>query len=208
MKNPWLIPGQRASYLDGLCPMADLPQESLPQWAMIRDNELSYRRHVIIKIGEFHEGDVSDKAFTGLHHKLQNGPVEYEISDYAWATFNNAVKSFFSKLAKQRAREVLVGDHHWVLEEAPQPVAGYVVTFDEDPVETTAQNKLVIDAYRRLFADKLKPSELVALSLVTFDGLTSPQAAEHLGISDGAVRNAVWRAGRKLRPLREELGLA
>jgi DNA-directed RNA polymerase specialized sigma24 family protein len=206
--NPWLIPGQRASYLDGLCPLADLPKDSLPQWAVIKKNEPAYRRHVITKIGEFHEGEVSDKAFTGLHHKLQDGPVKHEISDYAWATFNNAVKAFFRTLAKQRAREVLVGDHTFVLEEAPQPVAGYVVTFDENVVETTAQHKLVIDAYRRLFDKKLEPSELVALSLVTFDGFTSPQAANHLGISDGAVRNAVWRARRKLRPLREELDLA
>ncbi|MFE1029724.1 hypothetical protein ACFW5I_35205 [Streptomyces sp. NPDC058818] len=181
MKNPWLIPGQRASYLDGLCPMADLPQESLPQWAVIKDNEPSYRRHVIVKIGEFHEGEVSDKAFTGLHLKLQNGPVKHEISDYAWATFNNAVKAFFTRLAKQRAREVMVGDQHWVLEEAPQPVAGYVVTFDEDVVETTAQNKLVIDTYRRLFADTLKPRELVALSLVTFDGFPHRRRPSTLG---------------------------
>ncbi|MFJ9683610.1 sigma-70 family RNA polymerase sigma factor [Streptomyces sp. NPDC101194] len=208
MKNPWLIPGQSSSYLDSLCPMTDLPQESLPRWAVIKENEPSYRRHVIIKIGEFHEGEVSDKAFTGLHRKLQNGPVANEIADYAWATFNNAVKSFFSKLAEQRAREILVGDHDWALEEAPQPVVGYLVTFDEDPVETRLQNKLVIDAYRRSLADKLKPSELIGFSLVTFDGLTSLQAAEHLGISSGALRNAVWRARRKLRPLREELGLA
>ncbi len=40
------------------------------------------------------------------------------------------------------------------------------------------------------------------------DGMTSKQAAELLGISDGAVRNAVHRARVKLKPVRGRLGLA
>ncbi|MGW0822558.1 sigma-70 family RNA polymerase sigma factor [Streptomyces sp. NPDC002845] len=208
MKKRPLIPGQRESILPLLCPAAELPSESLPQWGYVAENEPAFRRHIRVNVGEVHEGDVSDKIFQGLHTKLKSGPVEKEIKDYAWKSFNNAVRAFHNTLAKQRARELLIGDDTWVLEEAPQPVAGYVVEFGLDSVAATVSDRMEMAQYGKTLAAELEPGELLALALVKFDRFTSPQAAALLGITDGAVRNAVHRARKKLKPMRGNLGWA
>jgi RNA polymerase sigma factor (sigma-70 family) len=207
VKKRLLIPRQRESILPLLCPTADLPPESHAQWGYIENNEPTFRRFITAKVGESHEGDVSDKAFQGLHTRLKSGPVEKEIRDYAWKSFGNAARSFSRALAKQRARELLVGEDTFILEESPQPVAGYVVHFDEDVVAATASARVEIERCREMF-DELEPSELIALTLVRFNHFTSQQAAELLGITDGAVRNAVFRARKKLQPMHGRLGLA
>ncbi|WP_406445497.1 hypothetical protein OHB00_49850 [Streptomyces sp. NBC_00631] len=209
MKKLKLLPGQRkASLLPLLCPEGELPEASRPQWRYIEANEPSFRRHVFANVGEVHEGDVSDKTFKSLHGRLKRGPVEDEIKDYAWKSFHNAVRKFHTVLAEQRKRELLIGDQVWALEEAPMPVAGYPVDFDLDSVAATVEARLEMKKYREALSSELSPGELIALALVKFDGYTSPQAAELLGITDGAVRNAVLRANRKAKALGAELGLA
>ncbi|MGW2089314.1 RNA polymerase sigma factor [Streptomyces sp. NPDC001880] len=130
------------------------------------------------------------------------------IKDYAWKSFSNALRTFHIALAKQRKRELLIGDDSWVLEEAPMPVAGYPVEFDRDSIAASVEERLEMEHYRKTLAAELHPAELIALLLVKFDGYTSRQAAELLGITDGAVRNAVHRAKVKVKPLRGRLGLA
>ncbi|MER7924109.1 RNA polymerase sigma factor [Streptomyces sp. NPDC096057] len=204
-----LITGQRnESILPLLCPEGKLPEDSRPQWRYIEANEPSFRRHVLINVGEVHEGEVSDKTFESLHRKLAKKPVEDEIKDYAWKAFHNAVRSFHVALARQRKRELLIGDETWTLEEAPIPVAGYPVDFDLDSVAATVEARLEMERYRETLSSELSPGELVALTLVKFDGYTSPQAAELLGITDGAVRNAILRARVKAKAVGGELGLA
>ncbi|WP_322872236.1 RNA polymerase sigma factor [Streptomyces goshikiensis] len=207
MKKLRLIPGQRNSILPLLCPEELLPSDSRSQWGYVEANEPSFRRHVLVNVGEVHEGDVSDKTFQGLHTRLKTGPVK-EIKDYAWKSFGNAVRTFNIALARQRKRELLIGDDAWVLEESPMPVAGYPVEFDRDSVAASVEERLEMEHYRKMLTAELQPAELVALLLVKFDGYTSTQAAELLGITDGAVRNAVYRARVKMRPLRGRLGLA
>ncbi|WP_333773319.1 RNA polymerase sigma factor [Streptomyces sp. IBSBF 3136] len=205
---PW-IPGQRGeSILPLLCPEKDLPEKSLAQWGYIADNERSFRRHVLVNVGEVHEGDVSDKTFQSLHGRLKKGPVDDQIKDYAWKSFNNAVRKFHTVLAKQRKRELLIGDETWTLDEAPMPVAGYPVDFDVDSVAATVTARLEMKHYKETLSNELSPGELIALALVKFDGYTSPQAAQLLGITDGAVRNAVGRAKAKAKDAGGELGLA
>ncbi|MFC6517813.1 hypothetical protein ACFQFR_36545 [Streptomyces goshikiensis] len=123
-----------------------------------------------------HEGDVSDKTFQGLHTRLKGGPVK-EIKDYAWKSFGNAVRTFNIALARQRKRELLIGDDAWVLEESPMPVAGYPVEFDRDSVAASVEERLEMEHYRKMLTAELQPAELVALLLVKFDGYTSTQAA-------------------------------
>jgi DNA-directed RNA polymerase specialized sigma24 family protein len=205
-KRP-VIPGQRgASILPLLCPEEQLPVEVRPQWGYIATNEPSFRRHVLVNVGEVHEGDVSDKTFQSLHTRLKRGPVK-DPKDYAWKSFNNAVRTFHTTLAKQRKRELLIGEDAWVLEEAPMPVAGYPVDFDENSVAASVENRLLMAQYVKTLSAELKPAELIAISLVKFDGYTSAQAAEVLGISDGAVRNAVHRAHKRIKPQRRLFGL-
>ncbi|MFH9663578.1 RNA polymerase sigma factor [Streptomyces sp. NPDC017248] len=210
MKKFRLIPGQRdESILPLICPAGELPETSLPQWDYITQNENSFRRHVLVTVGEAHEGDVSDKTFESLHGRLKSGPVEKEIKYYAWKAFNNAVRKFHTLLANQRKKELLIGDEAWMLDEAPMPTPGYlVVDFSEDAVAATVQARLEMQRYKGALSAELSPSELIALSLVKFDGYTSPQAAKLLGITDGAVRNAILRARRKAKAVGRELGLA
>ncbi|MEU5403587.1 sigma factor-like helix-turn-helix DNA-binding protein [Streptomyces sp. NPDC005963] len=207
MKKKMLIPGQRDSILPLLFPEEELPSTSRSQWGYVRSNEPSFRRHVLVRVGEVHEGDVSDKAFQGLHTRLKSGPVE-EIKKYAAKAFGNAVRKFHIRLAQQRAKELLIGDDAWVLEEAPMPVPGYSVEFDLDSVAASVEEQMELDYYRKTLAAELSPGELIAISLVTFDGYTAAEAARLLGLTSGAVRNAVHRAKVKANPLRGRLGLA
>ena len=206
-KRP-LIPGQRVSILPLLCPEEKLHPDSLYQWGYVSKNEPAFRRHVFVNVGEVHEGEVSDRTFQGLHTKLMGGPVEDEIKDYAWKAFGNAIKTFHRRLTVQRKREMLIGDELWALDEAPMPLPGYVVDFDTDSVAAAAEGRVLMERLVETLSDELEPGELLALALVKIDGMTSKQAAELLGISDGAVRNAVHRARVKLKPVRGRLGLA
>ncbi|CAL9529866.1 hypothetical protein SUDANB145_04000 [Streptomyces sp. enrichment culture] len=208
MKKRPLIPGQRESILPLLCPEEKLPSESRPQWGYISANEPSFRRHVLVNVGETHEGEVSDKTFQGLHTRLTSGPVEHEIKDYAWKSFGNAVKAFHRALTAQRKRELLLGDDTWALDEAPMPVPGYVPDFAAGSVEAPVAERLLLEQLMKTLGEELEPRELLALALVKVDGMTSRQASQLLGITDGAVRNAVHRARVKLKPVRGRLGLA
>ncbi|MFJ2575077.1 RNA polymerase sigma factor [Streptomyces halstedii] len=207
MKKKRLIPGQRDSILPLLVPEEELPSTSRSQWGYLRNNEQALRRRVIAKVGEVHEGDVSDKAFQGLHTRLKKGPVE-DIKKYAGKVFGNAVRKFHIRLAEQRAKELLIGDDAWVLEEAPMHLPGYSVEFDLDSVAASVEEQMELDHYRETLAAELSPGELIAISLVMFDGYTAEEAAKLLGLTGGAVRNAVYRAKAKANPLRGRLGLA
>ncbi|WP_326621895.1 ECF-type sigma factor (plasmid) [Streptomyces anulatus] len=207
MKKKRLIPGQRDSILPLLFPEEELPSTARSQWGYVRSNEPAFRRYVLVRVGEMHEGDVSDKAFQGLHTRLKSGPVE-EIKKYAGKAFGNAVRKFHVLLAKERAKELLIGDDDWVLEEAPMPVPGYSVEFDLDSVAASVEEQMQLDHYRETLAAELSPGELIAISLVAFDGYTAAEAAKLLGLTSGAVRNALSRARAKANPLRGRLGLA
>ncbi len=136
------------------------------------------------------------------------GPVQDEIKDYAWKSFGNAIKAFHRTLTAQRKRELLIGDDTWALDEAAMPVPGYIVNFDASSVEAPVAERLLLEQLVETLAEELEPRELLALALVKIDGMTSMQAAQLLEISDGAVRNAIYRARVKLKPVRGRLGLA
>ncbi|MFD9863414.1 RNA polymerase sigma factor [Streptomyces alboflavus] len=188
--------------------MDQLPPDSLPQWGYIETNERAFRRHVLSSVGEIHEGDVSDKTFQSLHTRLQKGPVEKKIKDYAWKSFRNAVRTFHGALARQRARELLVGDDTWLLETSPVPDTDCAVEFGPDSVATTVINQMEMAQFGRVLDRELAPGELIAFCLVEFDGITVAQAAELLKIAPSTVRNAIHRARKKLKPMRAHLGLA
>ncbi|MFD7168461.1 RNA polymerase sigma factor [Streptomyces violascens] len=172
-----------------------LPRESLEQWAYVIVHENNLRAYAAKVVGRA-DGPGPRIVFNGallkVHRALKKGPVD-NVRTFFMRVLRNEAIDYWRQLARQRLREVSVGDDT-AFPEQPD-VLGELDT------DERAQMK---QYYERLRAE-LTDNELEAFFLMEFERLSAQEVSAVMSdrtdneMTPNNVRQTVWRARKKLR---------
>ncbi|MEU9101676.1 sigma-70 family RNA polymerase sigma factor [Streptomyces sp. NPDC048361] len=195
------IPGVRVPHqsppsevLGALGSEEGLPPESREQWAYVIAHQADLRRYagrVIGRLDGFGPRIVFNAALLKVYNTLKNGPVD-NVRTYFMRVASNEAIDYYRQLARTRKHEISAGEDMSLVQQDH--------AFGDLGVDKRQQMNRYVESLR----SELTEQELTAFVLTKFDGLSANEVAAAMSELDGEmtasnVRQAVWRARRKLR---------
>jgi RNA polymerase sigma-70 factor (ECF subfamily) len=142
---------------------------------------------------EAHADDVVQDAFLRAYSNLHRFDARAQLGTWLYRITVNCAMDLMRKESRRTAREA-----------AEDRVELAALEGGEPRPDRLAESGELGRAVRRVLAG-LSPTERTAFVLRHFEGYTSVEIGQLLGLRPGATRNAVFRAVRKLRAALEPL---
>ncbi|MFT9667630.1 RNA polymerase sigma factor [Streptomyces rhizosphaericola] len=175
-------------------PPTDLTPAALSQWNEVAKDFSTFHRLIRAQVGApHHADDVLAEAKKNFHsHLRRNGPVSGEPRPYFVRICKNAAKDHFNYL-KKLCEDFLLDDTSPHAEKLLQDSI-----LDKDllalvEVEDRLRGSL------KLLKEELSPHELMVFILREAHRYDTGTIAEYTGSTQGAVRQTLLRANRKIR---------